>query len=152
MSLEGCKSSQLIQEVWMEVPMIVCSTRISGCDVCKECRSRTDASQCIHAYCMVVCNMCGHRVMCIVCVWTCALTCAIADWNPANDLQAMARVWREGQTKRVWIYRLLTTGSMEEKVSGIYIRAVAVVDGGECVAWHCGVHAWCVKRWVCMIC
>ena len=39
-----------------------------------------------------------------------------ADWNPACDLQAMARVWRQGQKKRVWIYRLLTTGSIEEKV------------------------------------
>ena len=29
-----------------------------------------------------------------------------------NDLQAMARVWREGQTKRVWIYRLLTAESV----------------------------------------
>ncbi|KAF6257532.1 P-loop containing nucleoside triphosphate hydrolase protein [Scenedesmus sp. NREL 46B-D3] len=38
------------------------------------------------------------------------------DWNPANDLQAMARVWREGQRKRVWIYRLLIAGSIEEKV------------------------------------
>ncbi|GFO23418.1 DNA repair and recombination protein rad54 [Plakobranchus ocellatus] len=38
------------------------------------------------------------------------------DWNPANDLQAMARVWRDGQRKRVFIYRLLTTGSIEEKV------------------------------------
>ncbi|WIA39238.1 hypothetical protein OEZ86_005361 [Tetradesmus obliquus] len=38
------------------------------------------------------------------------------DWNPANDLQAMARVWREGQKKRVWIYRLLIAGSIEEKV------------------------------------
>lgn len=28
----------------------------------------------------------------------------------------MARVWREGQKKKVWIYRLLTTGSIEEKV------------------------------------
>lgn len=40
----------------------------------------------------------------------------LPDWNPANDQQAMARVWREGQTKPVWIYRLLTTGSIEEKV------------------------------------
>ncbi|XP_046370032.2 DNA repair and recombination protein RAD54B-like [Haliotis rufescens] len=38
------------------------------------------------------------------------------DWNPANDLQAMARVWRDGQSKKVYIYRLLTTGSIEEKV------------------------------------
>ncbi len=43
------------------------------------------------------------------------LHCA-ADWNPANDLQAMARVWREGQDKPVWIYRMLTTGSVEEKI------------------------------------
>ncbi|XP_033124667.1 DNA repair and recombination protein RAD54B-like [Anneissia japonica] len=38
------------------------------------------------------------------------------DWNPANDLQAMARVWRDGQTKDVHIYRLLTTGTIEEKI------------------------------------
>ncbi len=30
----------------------------------------------------------------------------------------MARVWREGQLKPVWIYRMLTTGSIEEKVCG----------------------------------
>ena len=39
-----------------------------------------------------------------------------SDWNPANDLQALARVWREGQTKPVVIYRLLSTGTVEEKV------------------------------------
>ena len=33
------------------------------------------------------------------------------DWNPANDLQAMARVWRDGQRQNVVIYRLLTTVS-----------------------------------------
>ncbi|KAH9519785.1 DNA repair and recombination protein rad54b [Bulinus truncatus] len=38
------------------------------------------------------------------------------DWNPANDIQAMARVWRDGQKGRVYIYRLLTTGTIEEKV------------------------------------
>uniref|UniRef100_T1J5D6 DNA repair and recombination protein RAD54-like n=1 Tax=Strigamia maritima TaxID=126957 RepID=T1J5D6_STRMM len=38
------------------------------------------------------------------------------DWNPANDLQAKARVWRDGQTKTVHIYRFLTTGSIEEKI------------------------------------
>ncbi|XP_050390959.1 DNA repair and recombination protein RAD54B [Patella vulgata] len=38
------------------------------------------------------------------------------DWNPANDLQAMARVWRDGQKRKVYIYRLLTTGTIEEKV------------------------------------
>ncbi|KAJ8318575.1 hypothetical protein KUTeg_003666 [Tegillarca granosa] len=38
------------------------------------------------------------------------------DWNPANDLQAMARVWRDGQKKQVYIYRFLTTGTIEEKI------------------------------------
>ncbi|GMT02363.1 hypothetical protein PENTCL1PPCAC_24537, partial [Pristionchus entomophagus] len=38
------------------------------------------------------------------------------DWNPANDEQAMARVWRDGQKKNCFIYRLLTTGSIEEKM------------------------------------
>jgi superfamily II DNA or RNA helicase len=44
------------------------------------------------------------------------------DWNPANDAQAMGRVWRDGQKKRVFIYRLLSTGSIEEK---IYQRQVS---------------------------
>lgn len=34
-----------------------------------------------------------------------------ADWNPANDKQAAARVWRDGQKKRVFVYRFLTTGT-----------------------------------------
>ncbi|KAH7446143.1 hypothetical protein KP509_01G041300 [Ceratopteris richardii] len=38
------------------------------------------------------------------------------DWNPANDKQAAARVWRDGQRKRVFIYRFLTSGTIEEKV------------------------------------
>jgi len=38
------------------------------------------------------------------------------DWNPSNDLQVMGRIWREGQKKPVYIYRLLTSGTMEEKV------------------------------------
>ena len=38
------------------------------------------------------------------------------DWNPARDRQAMARVWRDGQKKPVFIYRLITTGTIEEKI------------------------------------
>lgn len=29
------------------------------------------------------------------------------SWNPADDAQACARVWRDGQTKRVFVYRML---------------------------------------------
>lgn len=38
------------------------------------------------------------------------------DWNPSVDLQAMARVWRDGQRHQVHIYRFLTTGTIEEKI------------------------------------
>ena len=38
------------------------------------------------------------------------------DWNPAHDLQAMARVWRDGQKRKVHVYRLATAGSIEEKI------------------------------------
>lgn len=38
------------------------------------------------------------------------------DWNPANDDQAMARVWRDGQRKACVIYRLVSTGTIEEKI------------------------------------
>jgi DNA repair and recombination protein RAD54 and RAD54-like protein len=38
------------------------------------------------------------------------------DWNPANDEQAMARVWRDGQQKPCFIYRFLATGTIEEKI------------------------------------
>ncbi|GAX75378.1 hypothetical protein CEUSTIGMA_g2822.t1 [Chlamydomonas eustigma] len=38
------------------------------------------------------------------------------DWNPATDKQAAARVWRDGQKKHVYVYRFLSTGSIEEKI------------------------------------
>lgn len=38
------------------------------------------------------------------------------DWNPSNDLQVMGRVWRDGQKKPVYIYRLFSSGTLEEKV------------------------------------
>ncbi|KAK9481341.1 SNF2 family N-terminal domain-containing protein [Lipomyces japonicus] len=38
------------------------------------------------------------------------------DWNPSVDLQAMARIHRDGQSKPVYIYRLLTTGCIDEKI------------------------------------
>ena len=38
------------------------------------------------------------------------------DWNPGTDMQAKERAWRVGQKKDVTIYRLLTTGTIEEKI------------------------------------
>lgn len=38
------------------------------------------------------------------------------DWNPATDIQARERAWRIGQERHVIIYRLLTTGTIEEKI------------------------------------
>lgn len=39
-----------------------------------------------------------------------------SDWNPQPDLQAMARVHRIGQTKLVHVYRLVSTGTVEERI------------------------------------
>mmetsp|Transcript_15385 Transcript_15385/g.45299 ORF Transcript_15385/g.45299 Transcript_15385/m.45299 type:complete len:1328 (-) Transcript_15385:31-4014(-) len=39
-----------------------------------------------------------------------------SDWNPQNDLQAMSRAHRIGQTETVNIYRLVTSGSVEEDI------------------------------------
>ncbi|XP_042316777.1 DNA excision repair protein ERCC-6 isoform X2 [Sceloporus undulatus] len=38
------------------------------------------------------------------------------DWNPSTDTQARERAWRIGQTKEVTVYRLLTAGTIEEKI------------------------------------
>ncbi|VDM39693.1 unnamed protein product [Toxocara canis] len=39
-----------------------------------------------------------------------------SDWNPAFDVQAMARIWRDGQKMPCHIYRLVTAGAIDEKV------------------------------------
>uniref|UniRef100_A0A915PWM0 DNA repair and recombination protein RAD54-like n=1 Tax=Setaria digitata TaxID=48799 RepID=A0A915PWM0_9BILA len=39
-----------------------------------------------------------------------------SDWNPAVDMQAMARIWRQGQKKPCHIYRLITGGTVDEKI------------------------------------
>jgi DNA repair and recombination protein RAD54 and RAD54-like protein len=62
------------------------------------------------------------------------------DWNPANDDQAMARVWRDGQKKQCFIYRLLSTGTLEEKIfqRQAHKKALSscVVDNEEDVERH----------------
>ena len=41
------------------------------------------------------------------------------DWNPQKDLQAMDRAHRLGQKKTVNVYRILTRGTIEEKVMSL---------------------------------
>ena len=45
-------------------------------------------------------------------------TCILfdSDWNPQVDTQAMARVRRIGQKKPVHVYRLVTAGTVEERM------------------------------------
>jgi len=45
-------------------------------------------------------------------------TCILydSDWNPQPDLQAMARVHRIGQKKTVHVYRLVSSGTIEERM------------------------------------
>jgi DNA repair and recombination RAD54-like protein len=52
------------------------------------------------------------------------------DWNPASDQQALARVWRDGQKKNCYIYRFISTGTIEEK---IFQRQSAKLQLSSCV-------------------
>jgi DNA repair and recombination RAD54-like protein len=62
------------------------------------------------------------------------------DWNPAADQQALARVWRDGQKKDCFVYRFITTGTIEEKVfqrqSHKQSLSSCVVDSAEDVERH----------------
>ncbi|BGO94509.1 hypothetical protein NBRC10512_000312 [Rhodotorula toruloides] len=53
-----------------------------------------------------------------------------SDWNPSNDLQAMARIHREGQKRTCVIYRFLTVGTIDEV---IYQRQITKQDVSEAV-------------------
>ena len=41
------------------------------------------------------------------------------DWNPQNDIQAMDRAYRIGQTKTVHVYKLITEHTVEERIAKI---------------------------------
>ncbi|KIW05461.1 uncharacterized protein PV09_03350 [Verruconis gallopava] len=62
------------------------------------------------------------------------------DWNPAADQQALARVWRDGQTKDCFVYRFIATGTIEEKIfqrqSHKQSLSSCVVDSVEDVERH----------------
>jgi DNA repair and recombination protein RAD54B len=49
-----------------------------------------------------------------------------SDWNPAADLQAMARVHRDGQKQHTYVYRLLSTGTIDEKIYQRQLSKIAL--------------------------
>jgi len=42
-----------------------------------------------------------------------------SDWNPHNDIQAFSRAHRIGQRNKVMIYRFVTRGSVEERITQV---------------------------------
>ncbi|KAF7338222.1 DNA repair protein rhp54 [Mycena venus] len=67
------------------------------------------------------------------------------DWNPAADQQALARVWRDGQKKECFVYRFISTGTIEEKIfqrqANKQALSSAVVDEKEDIERHFSVDA-----------
>jgi SNF2 family DNA or RNA helicase len=55
-------------------------------------------------------------------------------WNPATESQAVDRVHRIGQSKNVMVYRMVATGTIEEKVMALGARKAklfnSVIDDG----------------------
>ncbi|TXN31959.1 DEAD/DEAH box helicase [Lacisediminihabitans profunda] len=49
-------------------------------------------------------------------------------WNPATESQAVDRTHRIGQTRSVNVYRLVSTGTIEEKVMALRDRKAALFD------------------------
>jgi SNF2 family DNA or RNA helicase len=62
---------------------------------------------------------------------TAADTVIIFDpwWNPAVEEQAIDRAYRIGQDKAVFVYRLVATGTIEEKMDELKARKRALADG-----------------------
>jgi DNA repair and recombination protein RAD54B len=50
------------------------------------------------------------------------------DWNPSTDLQAMARIHRDGQKRDVKIYRLLIGGGIDEKIYQRQVTKLGLAD------------------------
>lgn len=50
------------------------------------------------------------------------------DWNPSRDAQAMDRAHRIGQKRVVNVYRLITKGTLEEKIMGLQKFKLAVAQ------------------------
>jgi len=49
-------------------------------------------------------------------------------WNPASENQATDRAWRIGQDKPVFVYKLIVTGSVEEKIQELQRKKSSLAD------------------------
>jgi len=49
-------------------------------------------------------------------------------WNPSHDEQAVARSYRYGQKKPVFVYRLQTFGTWEDRIYKINIHKLALAN------------------------
>jgi len=50
-------------------------------------------------------------------------------WNPAVENQATDRAHRIGQDKKVFVYKLMTVGTVEEKILEMQVRKRELVEG-----------------------
>ena len=50
-------------------------------------------------------------------------------WNPAVENQATDRAHRIGQSKNVFVYKLMTVGTVEEKIGAMQARKKELVEG-----------------------
>jgi SNF2 family DNA or RNA helicase len=63
--------------------------------------------------------------------------CILLDpwWNPATEAQAVDRIHRIGQTRKVMVYRLVANDTIEEKVMALSAKKAAlfanVIDSGD---------------------
>ncbi|MEA1973220.1 MAG: C-terminal helicase domain-containing protein, partial [Candidatus Cloacimonadota bacterium] len=76
---------------------------------------------------------------------TAADTVILADpwWNPMGENQAIDRVHRIGQTKKVMVYKLITKGSVEEKILNLQETKIAlfenIIEGGQNILKSLGI-------------
>jgi non-specific serine/threonine protein kinase len=49
-------------------------------------------------------------------------------WNPAVEQQAMDRVYRIGQKKEVFVYKLISKGTVEEKILKLQQKKKSLID------------------------
>ncbi|WEK29412.1 MAG: DEAD/DEAH box helicase [Candidatus Pseudomonas phytovorans] len=63
-------------------------------------------------------------------------------WNPASENQATDRAYRIGQDKPVFVFKLITRGTVEEKIQLLQqdkaALAASLLDGGQAGQWRMG--------------